>query len=192
MATENIASILAGMHASDAAPEKPRDKTASAPASHADDLAQRRAELAAMVTDITGNTKTAAAGDDAPAQIEKLAAELTQAADLARHKQASLWGAAAADGFFARASEYANAASPATKTAAAKQAEIERDRINGYNEMNAVLTKAASEFGNMTPQQVAEQTMRADLEKIASASLDCFQRGFIVGEALIKQAQQQG
>lgn len=150
-----------------------------------------RADLDRALEAVRGPEKVASAqpvagvGDQsALEQLTKIATDLAEADELATVKEGYLYGAAAFDGFLARANQYAQNAPP---QGAQKQASHDKyaQEINameraGYDDMGALLREKQAQL-NGTQKTAAEQEeeeFHAALEKIAEVGVDCFNRGF--------------
>lgn len=142
-------------------------------------IAQKREEIADL---LGGSEKTASqnggAVDDSTATLQKLAQEMAAANEAARIKEAQLYGAAVFDGFLRRAHEYSNANQQTlSKEAAAQQASTEQERRQGYQDMDAALSKLASDYSD-NPVDARARAYQAEIQKYASAGMNAFGLGF--------------
>ena len=150
-----------------------------------------RADLDRALNAVRGTEKVAGAQPVADAgdqsaleQLTKIATDLAEADELATVKEGYLYGAAAFDGFLARANQYAeNVPAQATQ----KQASFDKyaQEINameraGYDDMGAILREKKAQLNGTqkTAAELEEEEFHAALEKIAEVGVDCFNRGF--------------
>lgn len=131
-------------------------KVASAPA--ANKTGEARGKLLNALSDVLAPAKTASArstSQPAIGELVKMASSVVAAEDSALQKEATLYGAAVADGFMARLHQYSDVA-PVQKTASADgvptQAEFEK-----FASANPDLTKQAIDLGYLHGKQQIEQ-----------------------------------
>lgn len=163
-------------------------KTASAETTPPATVADARSNLDAAVQNVLGGgTKEASEG--APAQpgvldgLTKMASELAEADEQATIKEAQLFGAAAFDGFIARANEYAQNAPVQQKVAAVDEHAdqlYKHAAYAGYDAMGAVFGQQGPPR-QKTAAEAREEYMREaneELEKVAQVATQSFELGY--------------
>lgn len=162
-------------------------KQASATGTMADRVEAARQDLAgALAQHQEQQTKLAQYGhtdSDAVAVLKKTAQEAAAAEQQAQIKEAHLYGAAVADGFVGRLQAYGDYAQKVAQYNAS---------VGGQPQPQQQHARAQQ------PQQYREKSAQEDiadgamlgLEKVAAATLDCYERGVQQGVALIKHFSQ--
>lgn len=169
-----LTDILAGL-----ADSGESTKQASAKAEPAPKTAQAKDEFMNVLKEaVRETTKEASANpqENVTEGLSKIASDLAASEDKALIKQASLYGAAMADGFMARLNQYSDALPAGEKTAGA----VEYESFEKFAEANPELTRQAAELG-----YAHGQLKIAELQQAAA------QQGYTDTVALLKQAAAQ-